>query len=271
MVDNPQPAFVVPMASADGTSLALPSRFAFYGFQDLYVVPFKNAHLAKLQRAANEGSLQPIVEAVSSVIYTSTEGYTNLAPMLTMPDFFAVMLWLRHNSFTKTSFIHNTMCKNIEHLEQVKAGTKDRDSLKITHVVNRTNVQVKDLEQLPDPEVFTLGEDHPLMPLPPTMADVLEFLDAPEMKDPNTRSEFAYLCSQASHTQGRDRWYSLRERLDMMEDLTPDQAHMLKEYEAIMKGYGVQESIQVTCKGCGASQVSKLIIDAHSFLASGKS
>jgi len=42
---------------------------------------------------------------------------------------------------------------------------------------------------------------------------------------------------------------------------------MLKEFEAALEGYGVDEKITVTCKVCGASRVTKVALDAHAFLS----
>lgn len=267
VIRNPQPGFVVPMADKDGTSVALPSRFAYYGFKDLYVVPFRNGHLAKLQRANTEGNLQPVVEVVSSVIYTSTPGYQNLAFQLTMPDFFFVLYWLRLNSFTKASFTHKTKCTNPDHVQAVKDGKMAEDTLQIKRIVDKTTLITRELEEIPDPEVFNFGPDSDLVFNPPRMQDVLEFLDHPFMQDPNTRVEFSYLAQQASHVQSSKEYLSLERRIDMVENFDLDTVQLLKQFEKAMKSYGVEESIMVTCKGCGASRKSTISLDASAFLS----
>lgn len=266
-VKNPTPGFVLPVADANGTSVMLPSRFGFYGFQDLYIVPFKNAHLAKLSRAHADSNLQPIVEVVSTVIYTSTPGYSNLAFHLTMPDFFFVLYWLRQNSFTKTSYVHKDYCENAAHMARVEVGELEADSLKMTQIINNSTVKTLELEYAPDPEIFNFGEGHALRFSPPTMRDVLEFLDSPLMADANTRTEFSYLAQQAAHTQGSDQYLSLEERLSFVEELDLEQVQLLKQYELIMKSYGVQENVKMTCKVCGASKDSSLSLDASTFLS----
>lgn len=267
MIRNPMPGFVVPLADSGGSSLALPSHFAYYGFKDLYVVPFKNAHLAKLQRAHAEQSLQPVVEVVSTVVYTSTPGYKNLAFELTMPDFFFVLFWLRMHSFTKTQFIHKTKCTNPEHLQAVKEGKYLADTLDIKRVIDKTTLATHELDYIPDPEEFNFGPESDIQFSPPRMRDVLEFLDHPMMRDPNTRTEFSYLAQQASHIQGIDAHLTLDQRIDIVENLEPDYAALIKKFEKVMKSYGVEESVQVQCKGCGASRKSPISLGAHSFLS----
>lgn len=267
VVRNPMPGFVVPLADSNGTSVALPSRFAYYGFKDLYVVPFKNAHLAKLQRAHTEQSLQPIVEVVSSVVYTSTPGYKNVAFELTMPDFFFVLYWLRMNSFTKTSFIHKTKCTNEEHVEKVNNGLMKKDTLEIKRIIDKTTLVTHELEEMPDPSVFSFGQESDIVFSPPRMRDVLEFLDHPLMSDANTRIEFSYLAQQASHIQSMTQYLNLDQRIGIVENFDLDQVALVKQFEKLVKAYGVEESINVTCKGCGASRESTISLDASSFLS----
>jgi hypothetical protein len=270
-VKNPTPGFVVAQADSDGTSVMLPSRFAFYGFEDLYVKPFRSGHLAKLSRANVERSLQQVVETVSTVIYTSTPGYSNLAFHLTMPDFYFVLYWLRQNSFTKSQYVHRDICVNHKHVERVEKGELDIESLKLTQIINNSTVRTIELERVPDPEVYNLNDDPSGLRLsPPTMLDVLEFMDDPMMKDANTRQEFAYLAQQAAHVAGTDEEgnrLSLRARIDLVESFSADNVMMLKDYEDLLKSYGVQEKVRLQCKVCGASKDSSLSLDASTFLS----
>lgn len=266
-VTNPVPGFVVPRADANGTSVMLPSRFAFYGFEDLYICPFKSGHLAKLSRAHAESSLQQVVETVSTVIYTSTPDCSKLAFDLTLPDFYFVMYWLRQNSFTKATYIHKDICENKAHIDKVQSGELQVDSLRLTQVVNNSTVKTLELESIPDPEIFQFDADTPLIFNPPKMRDVLEFLDDPLMQDPNTRTEFSYLAQQAAHVQGRDQWLSLKDRIALVENLDLDSVLLINQYQKLLKSYGVQEKIRMNCKVCGASKDSILSLDASTFLS----
>jgi len=296
-IANPAPGFVRPIADAEYTAVALPSNFGFYSFKDLYVRPFSVRHLAKLQKAHRESSLLPVVEAVSSVIYTSDPLYAG-RPMgfeLTLPDFYFVLYWLRLNSFTKSNYVHNTVCADEKHrqrvidfksldqyakevqagrmsveaFEQIKASALPEESLNISQIVTATDVKVNHLETMPDPEIYRFEDEDRLVFRPPTMKDTLEFAEHPKMADANEREEFSYLAQIAVHVGHRDPSIalSLDQRIGIIENLTPDQAQLVAAYEKQVRSYGVEEKVRVQCKECGAARVSKLTLAAHSFLS----
>lgn len=291
-VPNDMPGFTNPTSDAEYTSVALPSRFAFYGFKDLYVKPFAILHLGKLQRAHSEKTLLPIVEAMSSVIYTTDERYEGV-PMafeLTLPDFFMVLYWLRLNSFTKSNYVHTTICQNEEHVsrvedeqllpqyaqqvqqgkmtieefEAIKAKALDAETLKISEVIRRTDMKVNELMQVPDPELYQLEDDR-LYLRPPTMRDVIEMAEDPQMRNPATRHEFGLYSRLASHFQHKQVYMTLAQRVEVIKQGTPDDYQMLTEFEKALGDYGVEEKIRVQCKCCGATRNTKLTIAAHSF------
>lgn len=295
-VPNVTPGFTQAIADAESMSLALPSRFAFYGFKDFYARPLLAKHIAKLQKAHREQSLLPVVEAVSSVCFTTDERYAGvpLAFDLTLPDFFFVLYWLRLNSFTKSNYIHTTKCDNKEHVERVeytlnmdriiKAFNEQKiteeefqrmqrealpkESLDISQLITQTDMKVNELETVPDPDIFHFSDSSAIIMRPPTMRDVLELAEAPQMRNPETRAEFAFLASLASHIQHRELQLSLEQRVDIIGNATGDQMQLVKDFEKALKGYGVEEKIRVQCKECGAARETKLSVAAHSFLPS---
>jgi hypothetical protein len=290
------PGFTNAIAEPEGTSLALPSRFAFYNFKDLYASPFRAKHLAKLQRAHREQSLLPLVEAVSSILMTTTPGHSAVAFDLTLPDFYFVLYWLRLNSFTKSNYTHKTTCNNEAHMKRVEDGYKleqyaaavaagemsqeqfdliqsqvlPEDSLQIAEIIRQSTMVVKELEEIPNPEHYHFSDTSAMFFRPPTMRDVIEFQDAPQMQDKATRTEFAYLAQMASHIQHQELLLTLAVRVDIVGEATADQVQLLQDYEQAIGTYGVDEEVVVTCKGCGASRKSKLILDAFSFLSPDK-
>lgn len=295
-VSNPMPGFTVARADANGISLALPSHFAFYPFKDLYIVPFRNAHLAKLQRAHDENSIQQTIEVVSSVIYTTDGDHEGLAFDLTMPDFYFILYWLRFNSFTKSNYLHKTKCNNKEHVRRVRNGlnlheyrtalqrgeiTQEQfqevaseilppDSLNIAQIVQKSQINNKELESIPDPTVFYFEDGSVLENMvfrPPTMRDALEIMDSPLVQHPNTRSEFLYLAQQASHIQLDGGFVPIEQRIQLVENATADEAALINQYESMLSEYGIEEKVNVTCKVCGASRDTKMSLDASSFLS----
>jgi len=292
-VPNAQVGFTNAIADAESMSLALPSRFAFYGFKDFYARPFVTKHIAKLQKAHREQSLLPIVEAVSSVCFTTDPAYQGhpIAFDLSLPDFFFVLYWLRMNSFTKSNYVHTTKCDNEVHLKRVENGlnraqfeaqvkanemtVEDFDalmanalpesSLNISQIVTQTDLRVNELETVPDPDVYHFSETSSMYFRPPTVRDVIEFAESPQMADDEQRQEFAFLAQLATHIQHRDTRLSLDERVEIVGNAEPDYIALIKGFEKAIKGYGVVEKIKVQCKECGASRETKLSIAAHSF------
>ncbi len=214
-VKNTMPGFENAIADGESMSLALPSRFAYYGFSDCYVQPLRARHLAKLQKAHREQSLLPIVEAVSAVMFTTEETYAGrpLAFDLSLPDFYMVLYWLRMNSFTKSNYIHKTRCTNPEHIAQVDRKEADPETLQIQQVITKTQLEVIELERIPDPAIYHFSEKSPMIFRPPTMRDVVEFSEAPELQDEDEREEFTFLAQLATHIQHRDLQLTLAQRV----------------------------------------------------------
>ncbi len=273
VVANHMPVITEGLADGEYSSLALPSRFHYYGFKDLYAKPFGVPHLAKLSRAHKEKSLQPVIESVSSVLRTSTPGFENvpLGFILNVPDFFFVMYWLRLNSYTKSNYVHKTKCNNPEHIAQVKANILPPESLDITKIVTKTDIVIQDLEEIPDPAVFHFSEDSPMIFRPALMKDTLEFMDDPLFANPATREEFAFSADLASFIQHESLQLPLADRVNIINAASPDDAQLIADFQDLVKDFGVNEYINVTCKECGASRVTKLAIDAHAFLPTHRS
>jgi hypothetical protein len=271
-VPNVMPGFTAPVADPEGVSLTLPSKFAYYAFKDVYVKPFKGKHLSKLSRAHAEGSLQQLVEAVSSVLSTTTPGVGPLGFELTLPDFTYVLYWLRQNSYTKSSFIHKTQCNNPAHIAQVREGKLAPETLQIAEIIRKGDLTVVELDQLPDPDYFKFPADVPFYFTPPTMRTAIEFAESPRMQAED-HEEFEYLAQLGSFIQRTSfltdpqTYWTVDQRAQAMEEAEGGEIQLIKEFEEALKGYGVEEKINVTCKVCGASRMTKVVLDAHSFLS----
>lgn len=264
-VPVPGASILAPVADSEGVSVDLPSKFAFYDFKDLYIRPFRGYHLAKLSRAHEEANLRPLVEAVASVVYSTDNPSKTLAFDLTIPDFYFVLYWLRTNCFTKTPYIHTTKCTNPKHLEDVAAGIKTKESLNISHIIKQTNKSTIALEVMPNPELFKLTTPtyESLMLRPPVMQDTLELVEDSKFGDP----EFNFLGQLATYISVPNTKTTLATRIEMVKELSADDISVINRFEAEISEYGVVETVQVTCSGCGASRSSKLVLDAHSFLS----
>lgn len=267
VVENVHPGFTGEVADGEASSLELPSRFWPYAFKDVYATPFVAYHLAKLSRAHEEGSLLPMVEAVSAVLKSSSvPPGVSIAHQLTVPDFYFVLYWLKLHSYTKGSYLHTTVCLNPEHHKLVQEGKKTRDSLKLQELVTKSQLKVNSLEVVPDMTQFNLGTALGNIELdlyPATMTDTLSFLEHPLVADP----EFQWLARRASFVRIRNEEVSFNDRVEVVKTLSADQIAMIEQFEKICDSYGVQERITVRCKECSASRVTKMTLDAHSFLS----
>jgi len=240
-------------------SLDLPSSFLFYPFKELRVELIKGRHQAKFARAAETRNLQTLVEAVSATI--GTQGVT--AFDLTVPDFYWVLYWHKINSFTKAKFTLTTDCENPEHVKDVVNGVKPKDSLIIQAFVNKSSLKETKLATIPEVEdSVELPEDLALKPA--LMRDVVEYIDHPNQDEPG----FQLLGQFATMIEVVGQETSFEERLRRIEDLSADQIQMIRDYETAINQYGIEETMTVKCKECGASKVAKLSIDAFSFLPS---
>lgn len=294
-VPSTKPGFGAAIADAESMSLDLPSRFSYYAFKDFYAQPFRTKHIAKLQKAHREQSLLPVVEAVASVCFTSDPRFAGepIAFDLSLPDFFFVLYWLRLNSFTKSNYVHTTKCDNAEHIKRVeymlnmeeivqqfannkiteeefariKAQAVPAASLDISQIVTNTDLRINELETLPDPEIYHFSETSQMYLRPPTMRDVIEFAEAPEMADPETRAEYIFLGGLASHIQHQEIRLSLADRIKIVGEAAADDIALIKGFEKALGDYGVEEKIKVQCKECGATRGTKLSIAAHSFFS----
>jgi hypothetical protein len=266
-VKNTMPGFENAIADGESMSLALPSRFAYYGFNDCYVQPLRARHLAKLQKAHREQSLLPIVEAVSAVMFTTEPTYAGraLAFDLSLPDFYMALYWLRMNSFTKSNYVHRTRCTGPEHIAKVDRGEMDADTLQIQQVITKSQLEVIELEKIPDPATYHFSDSSAMIFRPPTMRDVVEFSESPELQDEDQREEFTFLAQLATHIQHRDLQLTLAQRVEIIKDATADQVELIQAFERELGDFGVVDKVEVQCKHCGHSQKTKLNIAAHSF------
>ncbi len=262
-----QQAAPAQIAEPEGISIDLPSRFQYYGFKDLYVKPFRVSHLGKVAKSHETGSMQTLAEVVSSVLSTPN-GDTGLGFKLSMNDFNAVLFWLRLNSFSKKQMRVPWECNNPDHTHSVAAKERPAETLKNTSLYTSSDVQHRYLEEVPDPEHYHLMVDgYGRVDLrPETMGDTIDFMDHPSWEDP----EFQFTARVASvlgmeHPDGTP--YRLSEKIEVVENLPADAAAIALEFAELVDTFGVVETIQTKCNGCGASTELKIAVDALSFLS----
>lgn len=259
---------VTPKSEASGVSIDLPSKFHYYDFKDLYVRPMRVPQLAKISAAHDTGDLQKQVEAISSLLSTSSGDSTDLAFKLTMADYMAVLYYLRMTSFSKPQMRVTSFCDNEKHHAMIQEGKLDKDSLKIETVVMKTDLRTIYLDTAPDPDHYSLTVDGIKIPFgPETLADTIQFLNHKNW----TEEEFQYksrIAAVLKLDQATGRVWSWDQRVQFVDEyMGPEDAVKAIEFGAMMDDYGVVETVATTCKGCGSKGVTTITCDPLSFLS----
>ena len=260
-------ALQTPVSGADGISVDLPSRFFYYPFKDLYVKPLRVPQLAKIAKAHETGSLQTQLEAISTLLYTPN-GDTDLAFKLTTADYTAVLYWLRLNSFPKPTLRVTSICQNEKHHEDVKAGIKTQASLEIETVVTRSDMRTVYLDNVPDPDRYFIEVDGIRIPLgPETMKDTVDFLNHPDWAD----EEFSFLSRRAAVIkldEATGKQWNWDQRVQFVREyVSVEQFVLIDEFAEMVDDYGMVETAETRCKGCGSKGVVKLTCDPLTFLS----
>lgn len=247
------------LAEAEGVAVELPSRFLFYPFKDLFIHPLRLFHLPKIAQARADNSELTLLEVVSSVLSTSDPRYRNkaLAYELTVPDFYYVLYWLRNANFTNVSFVHTTHCQHEPHIEEVRQGKEDRDTLRISEFVNKSKLQVTQLDK--NRKVPYVGPGHSQVKVRPrTMGSQV---DAAEFPERMRRPDFEFRQDIAQRLE-----MDFLPALDFVDQLEPQEIETVLDYEDQVGTYGLRESIVVQCKHCGTKRETQTAVRACSFL-----
>lgn len=254
----------------------LPSRCEFYPeVKDVFVRPMKGFHQSKFYRAAHEKSDRHVANAITTLL-SQDIGLTKAldASMLTIPDFFFIMYWIRLNSYTKTPLVHRGVCNNRDHLEEVASGKREKESLvSIVHLkqtmLEQTELPEDYLEGFEDELQFLMERLSPLglTLTAPRMYDIIELHDdlLPEHKE--NEEEIRYMADRAACVMKEDGSpISLKERIDILSQEDVDVLDLLDEWRLRVSTYGIKESVKFKCDGCGAEVENAVLISAHSFL-----
>lgn len=280
-VDPPSPpqAEQAPAPQISGplpVQIFLPSRCEFYpDIKSVFVRPMKGFHQSKFYRAAHEKSDIHVVNAINTLLSQDiglTQGIDS--SKLTIPDFFFIMYWLRLNCYTRTPLVHRGVCNNPEHLNDVASGKRTKESLvTIVHLkqtmLEQTELQDDYLEGFEEEVSFLMEELSPLglTLTAPRMADVIELNDVLVPENRDNEEEIRYMADRAACVTKADGSHlSLKERIDILSNMSVDVQDLLDEWRIRVSTYGIKESVKFTCEGCGAEVENAILISAHSFL-----
>lgn len=251
----------------DETVFFFPSQGEFYDVSSVPIKRMKGFHQAKFHMAAKTKKDRFTVEAVGTLLGGGVDAFN-----LTIQDFYAILYWLRLNTYLKTELTHNGVCDNPDHIHEVATRKKPPESLRTLVVISKTSIKQTDLETN-----YLEGFEESARILSETLEPLGYSLSAPRMFDvvdlnelfgdePNYQ-EIAYLADRAACIARTDGERSpLRTRIQVVENLDVGVLEMLEEWRIRCSSYGVIESTRFKCKGCGADVENEISISAHSFL-----
>lgn len=264
-------------------SIELPSGFQFYDFKHISARTLQAAHQAKFSRAQKEEKLRYTVEGISGTLEPSRSAFD-----LSVGDFYFLMYWQRVNSYSKNPLLVTSYCDNTPHNEKVYIGYEedqevenagedepktikvhkkmDEETLKNEVLLNNTTLDTKYL----DPIDFN---EHPIRAKYDlhieTMRDVVEVTEYLNDNEDVTEEDL-FLIKYAvflRRTEGRK---TLKQRMDAVANISPDDMLEFDTYIDAVTAYGVSEFATIRCKGCGASSKVKITLDALTFLPVGR-
>jgi hypothetical protein len=245
--------------------LELPSHFVFYPFKALSATSIKGKHQAKFSSAAKRKDTRLTVEAITSLL-----GDRVSAADLTVPDFFYVMYWLRLNGASNAPMKIRAPCSHPDHVLAVAEGRKSVDTLYTVDIINSTKLDQSELEAskvqefLERPDVQLL-RDSGYNLTAPRMQDSIEleekWVDKPEYDEVEFLAELAGSISALDGTI-----LSLEDRIKAVGEFELPLLALLKDWQEIVQSYGVEESVSLKCKECGANIETEISISASDFL-----
>lgn len=262
-------------SNPDYVSINLPSLFTFYPFKRLSLTTLKGLHISKIHRANKESSLRALVEAIGSTLEPGVNAM-DLVPA----DFYYIMYWQRVNSYSKTPLIVEVLCTDMDHQTAVVEGWRDKEtgelrrdatgevikpskeSLTIKEYLNSTTLKVEDYTPIDFNKFADLDSRYPLGF--ERMRDVVEISEY--VAETEDASEFTFLASKAAFLLPTDTARTLKQRCDLVANMSPDDLATLSDYIEAITNFGVSESANIRCKECGASTRVNISFDALTFL-----
>lgn len=209
------------------------SDFLPYDFDSFFVQGFRVQELCMLAQSKKMKDIGLLVRAVANV--------TSIDPnVLTIPDFYNLLYWLRTESYTKTPLYMNWDCNNVV--------DGKRCNFNNLQPVTRTTIKIQHLKDIN--YVLPTDLDYP-------RASLLKSLDSKPDDDP-----LMPIYSVA-------KWIKAGNTIDEKMSILLAQKDLVL-YENALEAdntvkYGVHESVLVKCKGCGCDRTYPLSISADTF------
>ena len=248
------------------TSIDLPSGFIFYQFKHLSVAQIRGKHQAKFALAAKRQSTRVTVEAITSLLGDGIQ-----AKDLSIADFYAVMYWLRLNCMGKSTFNVHANCTDNDHLIKVAKGELPAETLKNSTLVSHTDLKQTDIDPKAVIEFMNRDDVKELEALgytltSPKMIDSIELEEVWEDKPEYAEIEFLTDLAGSIASVDKSMSLTLTERFEIVGNLEAKFIGVIRDWQEIVQSYGIEESVSLRCKECGAKIETELSISAHDFL-----
>lgn len=255
----------------------LPSRYKFYDFKHLYIRPFKQKHLRKLIQGQANKNARYMAEVINSCI-ACEKGYKDLVFRLCREDFTYLQYWERIHSFPNIQYTQMVECTNPEHIKMVEDGKLPASSLAFPQAITKTTLDVTYLEDdaqysFDDYIPEELKNKFPQVSMHvPYMEDYLQLLELAEKEVGDNDDEgLAWFmtgvpASMLTIVDANGKVLSLKERFDIVDELSPEAVMLLQEVKNEVPEFGVTQTIKAKCPRCGAVTTTQLVLNAHSFL-----
>lgn len=263
---------------AEYLDVELPSRYQFYDFKHLYIKTFKQKHIRKIIQAQANAHTRYMVEALNSVV-TCELGYTDTVYRLCYEDYLYLLHWQRMHSFPNLQYKYMCRCHGKKHNERVLNKEKGwpESSLFFPEIITKAKLDTKYL-----PEGYKLD----LSPfIPKTLSEKYESvsLHIPTMNDQCIMEDNIFDELRSKEEEGIA-WFStalpasmltivdngrsldFMERFNIVDDLSPEDAYLLRQAQKKFPKFGVKQTITAVCPRCGAPNATEVVLDAHSFL-----
>lgn len=225
----------------------LPSKYIMYDFKKIMARGFRVPELRLIAKAAANNDIYYLIRAVDLVLDVDVN-------LLTIPDFYYILYWLRIESYPNTPLYMPWKCDNEVQVE--KNGKKvpdefspcDYDNISPLHKTDLRIVYIdegKDYDKLPE------GLDYPRVSLLPSI-DYKDIADSDRL-----------LYDIARWVAGGE---DIDSKLATLEKQTNN--NLWEAAIAVNKriSYGVKEGATVTCERCSVERYYRIAINAATFL-----
>ena len=225
----------------------LPSKYLPYKFDKINIRGFLLPEIRLIAKAHAQKDIYYVIKAVDSVIDQDVN-------ILTIPDFYYLLYWLRIESYPKTPMYLPWTCDNDVPLEvngKKVEGETQKCGFENLSQLTQTALSIDYLDKCPGFDKLPRGLDFPRVSVMPS-------IDYKEADDPDR------LLLEVI------KWVAEGEKIDDKIRVLEAQTSMELYEEALRINesmhYGVHEGAKVVCDSCAIERYYRIAINAATFL-----